>query len=68
MTFEITVSSPEAYLAILEVLVSAVEDGKLDFEFSLPGARRACAKTRATCCALRYLLQGDKEKREQDQE
>lgn len=35
LTFEFTVSSPEAYLAILEVLDTAVEEGKLDFEFSM---------------------------------
>ncbi len=35
LTFQLTTSTPEDYLAILRVLDVAVGDGKLDFEYTI---------------------------------
>ena len=35
LTFQLTTSTPEAYLAILRVLDAAVVDGMIDFEFTV---------------------------------
>ena len=35
LTFQLTTSTPEAYLAILRVLDAAADDGKLDFKYTI---------------------------------